>query len=107
MKFSELVNRTMMDLPYSLVIEATVDSNFFGFYSPELAGFTGIGHSFNRGLRVQGEVGHGRTRLSLARTRTARPRVKHSSDNRDPERETRGSHRIEVIRRDSAIQQQA
>jgi len=35
----------MLDLPYSLVIEATEDPLFFGFYSPDLEGFTGIGHS--------------------------------------------------------------
>ena len=35
----------MIDLPYSLVIEATNEPDFFGFYSPELEGFTGIGHS--------------------------------------------------------------
>ena len=35
----------MIDLPYSLVIEATREPDFFGFYSPELEGFTGIGHS--------------------------------------------------------------
>jgi predicted RNase H-like HicB family nuclease len=35
----------MIDLPYSLVIEATKDPDFFGFYSPELEGFTGIGCS--------------------------------------------------------------
>ncbi|MBA2340101.1 MAG: type II toxin-antitoxin system HicB family antitoxin [Pyrinomonadaceae bacterium] len=35
----------MLDLKYSVVIEATLDPNFFGFYSPELEGFTGIGHS--------------------------------------------------------------
>jgi predicted RNase H-like HicB family nuclease len=35
----------MIDLPYSLVIEATADPNFFGFYSPDLEGFTGVGHS--------------------------------------------------------------
>jgi hypothetical protein len=35
----------MSDLPYSLVIEATKEPDFFGFYSPELEGFTGIGHS--------------------------------------------------------------
>ncbi len=35
----------MMDLKYSLVIEATSDSNFFGFHSPDLEGFTGVGHS--------------------------------------------------------------
>jgi predicted RNase H-like HicB family nuclease len=35
----------MIDLKYSLVIETTEDPNFLGFYSPELEGFTGIGHS--------------------------------------------------------------
>jgi predicted RNase H-like HicB family nuclease len=35
----------MIDLKYSLVIEATSDPTFFGFYSPDLEGFTGIGHS--------------------------------------------------------------
>ena len=35
----------MVDLKYSLVIEATADPNFFGFYSPDLEGFTGIGNS--------------------------------------------------------------
>ena len=35
----------MINLLYSLIIEATDDPNFFGFYSPELKGFTGIGHS--------------------------------------------------------------
>jgi predicted RNase H-like HicB family nuclease len=36
---------TVIDLKYSLVIEATTDPTFFGFYSPDLEGFTGIGHS--------------------------------------------------------------
>lgn len=35
----------MIDLRYSLIIEATDDPAFFGFYSPDLDGFTGIGHS--------------------------------------------------------------
>lgn len=35
----------MIDLEYSLVIEATKDPDFFGFYSPELEGFSGVGHS--------------------------------------------------------------
>ena len=30
-----------IDLKYSLVIEATEDPNFFGFYSPELGGSRG------------------------------------------------------------------
>lgn len=35
----------MINLQYSLIIEATDDPNFFGFYSPELEGFTGVGNS--------------------------------------------------------------
>ena len=35
----------MIDLLYSIVIEATEDPSFFSFYSPELEGFTGVGHS--------------------------------------------------------------
>ncbi len=35
----------MIELKYSLVIEATEDPNFFSFYSPDLEGFTGVGHS--------------------------------------------------------------
>lgn len=35
----------MIELPYSLVIEATSEPDYFGFYSPDLEGFTGIGHS--------------------------------------------------------------
>ncbi len=35
----------MIELPYCLIIEATDEPDFFGFYSPDLEGFTGIGHS--------------------------------------------------------------
>ena len=35
----------MIELPYSLVIEATEDPGYFGFYSTEIVGFTGSGHS--------------------------------------------------------------
>jgi len=35
----------MIDLAYSLIIEATEDPSFFGFYSPDLEGFTGVGNS--------------------------------------------------------------
>ena len=35
----------MIELEYSLIIEATGEPDFFGFYSPDLEGFTGIGHS--------------------------------------------------------------
>jgi predicted RNase H-like HicB family nuclease len=35
----------VIDLKYALVIEATEDPSFFAFYSPDLEGFTGVGHS--------------------------------------------------------------
>jgi len=35
----------MIDLKYSLIIEATEDPAFFTFYSPDLEGFTGVWHS--------------------------------------------------------------
>lgn len=35
----------MIELKYSLVIEVTEEPDYFGFYSPDLDGFTGIGHS--------------------------------------------------------------
>lgn len=35
----------MIELAYSLEIEATEDPTFFGFHSPDLIGFTGVGHS--------------------------------------------------------------
>lgn len=35
----------MLGLDFSLVIEATKDPSYYAFYSPELEGFTGIGHS--------------------------------------------------------------
>ena len=35
----------MINLPYSLIIEATEEPDYFGFYSLDLEGFSGIGHS--------------------------------------------------------------
>jgi predicted RNase H-like HicB family nuclease len=35
----------MMDFKYSLIIEATSEPDFFSFFSPELEGFSGVGHS--------------------------------------------------------------
>lgn len=35
----------MLELKYSFAIEATEDPTFFGFYSPDLEGFTGISFS--------------------------------------------------------------
>jgi predicted RNase H-like HicB family nuclease len=35
----------MINLKYSLIIEATKDPTFFTFYSLDLEGFTGVGHS--------------------------------------------------------------
>src|SRR5262245_57385820 len=38
-------DRDMLDLLYSLVIEATNEPDYFGFYSRELEDFAGSGHS--------------------------------------------------------------
>jgi predicted RNase H-like HicB family nuclease len=35
----------LIDLTYSLTIEAAAEPDYFGFYSPDLEGFSGIGHS--------------------------------------------------------------
>ncbi|MCI0469983.1 MAG: type II toxin-antitoxin system HicB family antitoxin [Nitrospirae bacterium] len=35
----------MLELEYTLIIEATEDPEYFGFYSLDLEGFSGIGHS--------------------------------------------------------------
>ena len=45
LKAAEGRSALMIDLEYSLVIEVTADPSFFGFYSPDLAAFTGVGHS--------------------------------------------------------------
>src|SRR5688500_11468406 len=45
-RFEAVVRRSaVIDLKYSFVIEATNDPTFFGFYSPDLEGLSGIGHS--------------------------------------------------------------
>ena len=50
----------MIELKYSLIIEATEEPDYFGFYSPDLEGFTGIGHSIEDCL-YKAQVGHERT----------------------------------------------
>lgn len=35
----------MIEIEYSLIIEATEEPDYFGFYSPDLVGFSGIGSS--------------------------------------------------------------
>lgn len=35
----------MIDLPYSLIIEATEEPDLFAYFSPDLSGFSGVGHS--------------------------------------------------------------
>jgi len=56
----------VIDLKYSLVIEATEDPTFFGFYSPDLEGFTGIGHSIEDCL-YQAKWGMERNILNCSR----------------------------------------
>jgi len=44
------INTQTVKACHSLVIEITEDPNLFGFYSPDLEGFTGVGHSIEDGL---------------------------------------------------------
>jgi predicted RNase H-like HicB family nuclease len=46
----------MIELRYSLVIEATSDPDFFAFYSPELEGFSGTGSSIENCLATAREA---------------------------------------------------
>jgi predicted RNase H-like HicB family nuclease len=70
----------MIDLRYSLVIEATAEPDFFSFYSPDLEGFTGVGHSVEDCLYQArwGMIEHVRQleeqRLPVP-VRSARPRI--------------------------------
>jgi len=44
----------MINLKYSITIEATEDPTFFTFYSPDIEGFTGVGHSIEDCIYQQG-----------------------------------------------------
>jgi hypothetical protein len=60
----------MIELEYSLIIEATEEPDYFGFYSPDLEGFTGIGHSIEDCI-YKSKVGDERAYKSIKRTRAA------------------------------------
>ncbi len=38
----------MINLPYSLIIEATEEPDCFGFYSPDLECFSGVDHNLDK-----------------------------------------------------------
>ncbi|MBI1291188.1 hypothetical protein GC173_08070 [bacterium] len=40
----------MTNFPYTIVIEPTEDPGFFGFFSPDLPGYTGCATSFNEAV---------------------------------------------------------
>lgn len=70
----------MIGLAYSLIIEATNERDFFGFYSPELEGFSGIGHSIEDCLYkakwgMEEHVGLLREHGLPVPTRVANPRI--------------------------------
>ena len=47
----------MIDIEYSLIIEATEDPAFFCYYSPDLHGFTGAGYSLGECIsKVKAEM---------------------------------------------------
>ena len=75
----------MIEFPYSLVIEATEDPEYFGFYSTELEGFTGSGHSVEDCL-YQAKWGM-KEHVSLLRDEgPARPAAKSQPDDCGAER---------------------
>ena len=70
----------MIELKYSLVIEATEDLSFFGFFSPDLEGFTGIGHSIEDCLYkakwgMEGHVGLLKERQLPVPKESANPKI--------------------------------
>lgn len=74
----------MIELEYSLVIEATDEPDYFGFYSPDLEGFTGIGHSIEDCL-YKAKWGMGEHINLLKDKRTACPSQKSKPENHYPE----------------------
>ena len=75
----------MINFPYSLVIEATADPDFFGFY---LDGVGGLHRhrSFGGRLPLQGSLGHARARGFARSAEAAGAAVESESDGRHPER---------------------
>ncbi len=78
----------MIDLPYSLVIEATDEPDYFGFYSAELEGFSGAG--LRRRLYIQGEVRDEGAHRFVGRTGPRDPSHKPGPENRYSKRKETG-----------------
>jgi predicted RNase H-like HicB family nuclease len=77
----------MIDLDYRLVIEATEEPDSFGFSSPDLEGFSGIGHSIEDCLYKAGSgmVDHVRQLRELGLPvppRSPNPRLIIQSENK-------------------------
>ena len=73
----------MIDLPYTLIIEATDEPDYFGFYSPELEGFSGIGHSVEDCL-YKAKVRDERTCCALTRAQSSGAAEQSVSNRYDP-----------------------
>jgi predicted RNase H-like HicB family nuclease len=67
----------MIDLPYSLVIEATEEPDFFSYFSPDLAGFSGVGHSIGECIDEARDAMAEHTALLVETHRPVPPRVKN------------------------------
>ena len=68
----------MIELEYSLIIEATKEPDYFSFYSPDLEGFTGIGHSIEDCI-YKAKMGDERTYKAIKRKR-----ITYSSSEPEP-----------------------
>ncbi len=67
----------MIELPYSLIIEATEEPDFFTYFSPDLPGFTGVGHSVE-GCIYQAKLAMAEhTELLAVTNRPVPPQVKN------------------------------
>lgn len=73
-----------IDIPYSLVIETTKEPDFFGFFSPDLEGFTGVGHSVEDCLLILSQVGDEEARRAAPRPRPPGSQAGYQSEDRDP-----------------------
>nr|VFK46564.1 MAG: Sugar or nucleoside kinase, ribokinase family [Candidatus Kentron sp. SD] len=54
-KISHTEGKMKFSLPYSLIIEATDEPNLLGFFSPDLEGFIGSGHSIEHCIDEAGQ----------------------------------------------------
>ena len=84
----------MLDLKYSLVIEATEDPNIFGFFSLDLEGFSGIGHSIEDCIYKARWGMEGHVELLMERKLTVPRPNRHATVTIQNEKQNRSAARL-------------